>query len=80
MTDPIHYTEIKYGFEYGAAKVERACSDKGRVMIDIGTPRQRVTIRVSRTGLIRVSEVTKNWDEDMTARRKKARVVEKAAP
>ena len=51
---PTHYRETTYGFEYGAAKIERTMSDKGQVVISVRTPRQKLYLRVTKTGLIRV--------------------------
>ena len=52
----MHIKDTKYGFEYGAATVERCCSDetKGWVVISVATPRQRIDIYVTKTGKIRV--------------------------
>jgi len=51
--------EIPYGFEYGAAKVTKACGDErfGVVVIHIKTPRHKrygLQIRVTKTGMVRV--------------------------
>jgi hypothetical protein len=59
MDDEIRCRLTPYGFQYGAAEVERLFSDKGRVVIGIRTPRQEMQIVVSRTGLIRVLNVKK---------------------
>jgi hypothetical protein len=55
-TERIHYAETRYGFEYGAAKVERLHSDKckGWVIIGIDTPRHNLQIYVTKTGRVRV--------------------------
>jgi len=52
--DLIRYEETKYGFNYGAADVERLVSDNGRVLIGIKTPRRKLQVHVTKTGLIRV--------------------------
>ena len=57
--EPIHYRETRYGFEYGAAGVERVFNDKGRVVLRILTPRQEASIYVTKTGLIRFGTPTK---------------------
>lgn len=46
----------KYGFEYGAASIERVLSDKkeGYVVIGIDTPKQGIQVYVTKTGKIRV--------------------------
>lgn len=61
MTDQkIHYKETEFGFEFGAAKVERFFSDKrtGAVTIGITTPRRQlggeIQIYVTRTGKVRI--------------------------
>lgn len=35
MDERVHYAETEYGFEYGAARVERTASHKGTVVIGI---------------------------------------------
>ena len=54
----MRYEETAYGFNWGAADVERAMSDakKGWVALTVKTPRQDVQVYVTRTGLIRVFE------------------------
>ncbi len=52
-----HFSETDYGFEYGAAKVTRIHSDKGRVWLGIDTPRESIQIYVTKTGLIRTSQI-----------------------
>jgi len=56
MTETIPFAEIEYGFQYGAAKVERVCSDKtaGWVVLQLETPRASVQVYVTRTGKIRL--------------------------
>lgn len=51
-----HYKETIHGFEYGAAKINRMCSDekKGWVSISVSTPRDQVQIYVTKTGKVRV--------------------------
>lgn len=51
-----HYKLTTFGFEYGAAEVQRYCSDikKGWVEIGIIAGKNEVTIYVTRTGKIRV--------------------------
>ena len=52
----MHYSETKYGFEYGAAKITRLFSDEktGWVTIEVRTPKQDIQIYVTKTGKIRV--------------------------
>jgi hypothetical protein len=60
MSHPTHYVLTRYGFEYGAALVERAGSLHGHIVLTISTGRQRVDVRVTPSGLIRVNDVVKN--------------------
>jgi hypothetical protein len=48
--DPIHYRETKYGFEYGAASVERTASHKGHILMLIKTPYRWLEVRVTPKG------------------------------
>lgn len=52
----MHYAESKYGFEYGAAKVDRLFSDekKGWVTIGVTTPKASIQVYVTKTGKVRV--------------------------
>ena len=48
----------RYGFEFGPARVSRYTEDKdGSVCFGVTTPKQRLDIFVTPTGLIRVGEV-----------------------
>lgn len=55
-----HFLETKYGFEFGAADISRACSDdkRGWVMLVLKTPRCKINggmqIYVTRTGKVRI--------------------------
>jgi hypothetical protein len=45
----------EFGFEFGAAKVERFCQEKdGRVVIGLTTPKERMHIHVTKTGQVRI--------------------------
>ena len=59
----IHFLETKYGFEYGAAKVQRIFSDSksGWVIIGIDTPKQSIQIYVTKTGKVRVHSADGEW-------------------
>lgn len=59
----IHYKETKYGFEYGAAKVSRYCSDEKKGWVDLGieTPKGTIQVYVTKTGKIRVYDETGEW-------------------
>lgn len=52
----MHFREDKYGFEYGAAKIIRLCSDEkaGWIAIEVATPKQNIQVYVTKTGKIRV--------------------------
>lgn len=53
----MHYQETQYGFEYGAAKIERLHSDEktGAVVLGVKTPKgQYWQIYVTKTGKVRV--------------------------
>ena len=59
-------TEAKitqYGFQFGAAKVERFASHKGYVVIGLTTPKQRLEIIVTPTGIVRLGIPTKNLEK-----------------
>ncbi|KKK69658.1 hypothetical protein LCGC14_2931840 [marine sediment metagenome] len=62
------YKETKYGFEYGAAKVARACSDekKGWVVMILTTPKHPngIQIYVTKTGKVRVHSKDGEWTPD----------------
>lgn len=47
----------QYGFQYGAAKVERFAQHKGYAVIGVTTPRSRMEIIVTPSGLLRIGKV-----------------------
>ena len=59
----ITYEELKYGFQYGAAKVTRLFSDKkkGWVTLGIETPKQTIQVYVTKTGKIRIHDSEGEW-------------------
>lgn len=61
----IHFADTQYGFEYGAAKITRACSDKkaGWVMLVLETPKRNseLQIYVTKTGKVRISDNNGEW-------------------
>lgn len=59
----IHYLETQYGFEYGAAEINRLYSDdkKGLVVLGIYTPKAELQIYVTKTGKIRVCDKNGEW-------------------
>ena len=54
----MNYQETKYGFDYGAAKIERKCSDdkKGWVCLGIETPKATLSVYVTKTGKVRIHD------------------------
>ena len=54
-----HYREVPYGFEFGAAKITRACSDEkqGWVILQLETPKKHMQLYVTKTGKVRVFDV-----------------------
>jgi hypothetical protein len=58
MSGKMHSLVTQYGFEYGAAKIQRIASDKGYAFLTISTPRQTVDIVVTPSGLIRIGSPT----------------------
>jgi hypothetical protein len=56
----IHFKETEYGFEFGAMEVVRIYSDEEKgVLIEIRTPKNLLTVRATKTGHLRVSDVVK---------------------
>lgn len=58
-----HYAETPYGFEWGAAKIERCFSDakKGWVTFLLTTKKVELQIYVTKTGKVRVSDKKREW-------------------
>jgi hypothetical protein len=59
----IHYAETQFGFECGAAKVERCFYDdkKGWVTLLVKTPKTELQIYVTKTGKVRVHDKRGEW-------------------
>ena len=59
----IPYAELPYGFQFGAAKISRICSDdkNGWVVLDIETPKQTIQVYVTKTGKIRIHDSKGEW-------------------
>lgn len=60
----VHYALTQYGFEYGAVKIDRLCSDekKGWVAIGVATKKhERIQIYVTKTGKVRISDERGEW-------------------
>lgn len=64
MSSTYGVADTQYGFVWGPASITRACSDpKWGVIIDVTTPRQVLTVRVTPSGLIRVTAPVKRDDQ-----------------
>lgn len=52
----MHYIETKYGFEYGAVRVERLFSDEKKewVTLAVETKKTKLQIYVTKTGKVRI--------------------------
>jgi hypothetical protein len=61
----IHFQNVQFGFEYGAAKVTRLFSDekKGVVIIEVATPKHKegIQVYVTRTGKVRIASKSGEW-------------------
>ena len=55
----MHYKETKFGFEWGAAIVERVVSHKGYVVLVVRSKRKELDITVTPSGLIRTEKQVK---------------------
>ena len=63
MSD-VEFKELKYGFKYGDATIERHISDekKGWVVLGLETSKHRLQIYVTKTGKVRIhDEDGKEW-------------------
>jgi regulation of enolase protein 1 (concanavalin A-like superfamily) len=67
----IEYTELTYGFRYGAAEITRLFSDdkKGWVTLQLKTPKEDIQIYITKTGKVRIN----NNDGEFKAPTKKAK-------
>ena len=55
----------QFGFQFGAALVERICEDKGRVWMRLSTPKEPdLQIHVTRTGKVRIFSENGEWKEE----------------
>ena len=57
MAEPVKLTQ--YGFKWKETEVIRVCSHKGHLILDIVTPREITYLRITPTGLIRLTKVHK---------------------
>ena len=57
MSD-VEFKELKYGFKYGDAKIERHISDekKGWVVLGLETSKRNLQIYVTKTGKVRIHD------------------------
>ena len=69
----MNYKETKYGFEYGAATIERCCSDekKGWVVLMITTKKHYpgIQVYVTKTGKVRIADEAGEWTRPRKAKR-----------
>lgn len=58
----IEYRETKYGFNYGAAEVERIFSDHKRQSVCIGVKTKKASLQIytTKTGKVRVFDMMNN--------------------
>lgn len=55
----------EYGFTWGPARVTRMCSDpKHGVWLRVEGARERIEIRITRSGLLRVGKIEKRKERD----------------
>jgi hypothetical protein len=54
MSDKVEGHPTDYGFVCGPVEIERTCQDRSGIVLTLITERQRLTIRVTPSGLIRV--------------------------
>jgi hypothetical protein len=54
----IHFKDIEYGFEYGAATIERCCSswEQGWVVLTIKTKKVSLQICITKSGEITITD------------------------
>jgi hypothetical protein len=71
----IHYAKTNWGFDWGAAKIERCCSDlkKGWVVLTVQTPKHQmgkneIQIYVTKSGKVRISDRTGEWNKPKEAK------------
>ncbi len=60
----VEFKELKYGFKYGDATIERHISDEknGWVVLGLETSKRKLQIYVTKTGKVRISdEDGKEW-------------------
>lgn len=51
----------EYGFQFGAALVERCAELRGAVVVTVTTPKGRLDVYVTRTGKTRVFSAGQEW-------------------
>lgn len=63
MSDQINFRHTQYGFNWGAAKIIRCCSDskKGWVVFRVETPKHGIQVYVTKTGKVRISDASGEW-------------------
>ena len=53
----------RFGFKWGVATISRACEHRGNIVLTIETPKQRVMVRVTPKGFIRLDPIEANRGE-----------------
>ena len=67
LSSIMRYEETKYGFEYGAAKISRCCSDEGKgwITLLLETPKypqgKSLQIYVTKSGKVRIYGPSGEW-------------------
>lgn len=68
-----YFKETQYGFIWGALTVTRCISVEKKtghhIVLELSTPRQKLQIQITPTGLIRVHDIEKNNDYAIADRR-----------
>lgn len=54
-----------HGIRWGVTDVSCACEHRGHIVLHVTTPRQRLSVRVTPSGLIRVDAVEPNTGEPL---------------
>jgi len=55
----------EYGFRYGAARVDRLWQDRGYVGMSVVTAREAFEIRVTPSGILRITEKRKPYPHEI---------------
>ena len=72
MDNCINYRLTDFGFEYGAAEIERTHHRDGWVVLSLKTPKGELQIYVTKTGQVRIFDYhgeNKEWTGTLTRSR-----------